>query len=59
MNADLTLEDVYEALARGIDDVGARQAEVYLAKVCLALAHALDDPARAVAIADDCKADLG
>lgn len=54
-----TLEDVYEALARGIDDVGARQAEVYLAKVCLSLAEALKDPGRAVAIAEACKADLG
>jgi hypothetical protein len=58
MNA-LTLEDVYEALARGIDDVGDRQAEVYLAKVCLSLAQALGDPARAVEIAQACKSDLG
>lgn len=54
-----TLEHVYEALARGIDDVGHRQAEVYLAKVCLSLAQALDDPSRAARIAEECKADLG
>lgn len=54
-----TLEDVYEALARGMDDVGHRQAEVYLAKVCLSLAQALNDPARAVNIIEACKADLG
>ena len=54
-----TLEDVYEALARGMDDVGHGQAEVYLAKICLSLAQALDDPARAVGIIAACKADLG
>lgn len=53
-----TLEDVYDTLARSIDAVGAPNAEVYLAKVCLSLAEALGDPARARQIAADCTRDL-
>lgn len=53
-----TLEDVYEALAQSIDAVGAKNAEVYLAKVCLSLAEALGEHARARQIAADCARDL-
>jgi 3-methyladenine DNA glycosylase AlkC len=53
-----TLEDVYETLARSIDAVGPPHTEVYLAKVCLSLARALDDPERARRIVSDCTRDL-
>lgn len=53
-----TLEDVYDDLARGIDAVGREAAEIYLAKVCLALAHELGDAPRACRIAAQCRTDL-
>ena len=44
------LEDVYEALARQIDRAGPEAAPLFLAKTALALAEALGDPARALAL---------
>ncbi|WP_372602781.1 hypothetical protein [Actibacterium sp.] len=58
MTTALTLEDIYEALATTIDAVGPAQSEVYLAKVALALAHELKNPARALQMVTDCAADL-
>ncbi|MDF1803419.1 hypothetical protein [Thalassovita sp.] len=52
------LETVYEALALGIDAVGPEHAQLYLAKIALALAQALDDAPAALAVIEDCKADL-
>jgi len=47
------LETVYAALAEGIDAHGPDQSEMFLAKVALLLAEALNDEARALqAIAD-------
>lgn len=52
------LETLYEALAEGIDAVGPDQAPVYLAKIALALADALDDAPAALAILSECKDNL-
>lgn len=52
------LETVYEALARGIDAAGPEYAQVYLAKIALALAHDLNDARAALAIIESCKNDL-
>lgn len=38
------LETVYDAMARGIDRAG-EPAEIFLAKLCLALARRIGDPA--------------
>ena len=54
-----TIEDIYEALAEAVDAVGAPHAEVYLAKVCLALANEVPDPAMVLRVIAACKADLG
>lgn len=52
------LETVYEALARGIDAAGPDHAQVYLAKVALALAHDMNDTRAALSIIESCKDDL-
>ena len=52
------LETVYEALATGIDAVGPEQAQVYLAKIALALADALNDPPATLAIITECQAHI-
>ena len=54
-----TLEDVYEALAQALDRVGEERAAVFLAKVALALAEALDDPDRARDLVALAERDLG
>lgn len=46
----VTLEDVYAAVADGIDEAGPQREALYLSKVVLLLAHALDDPASALAL---------
>lgn len=52
------LEAIYEALARAIDEVGAGQGELYLAKVALALAETVGDLAVALAVIEACKTEL-
>lgn len=52
------LETVYEALATGIDAVGPEQAQVYLAKIALALADALNDSPATLAIIAECQAHI-
>lgn len=52
------LESLYEALALGIDAAGPDHAQVYLAKVALALAETLNDTPAALAIIADCQANL-
>jgi len=51
------IEDVFEALAITIDAVGAERTPLFLAKLALALAQALDDPVRAMAIISAAAAD--
>lgn len=64
MNAPKTLpfaelETVYERIADALDALPEEQERLFLAKLCLALAHRLPD-AHAVAQAiDEAKADLG
>lgn len=41
-----THEDVYDALAEGIDRSGPEKSEMFLAKVCLLFAKELDNPER-------------
>lgn len=52
-------ETLYEALASHLDTLGPEAAPLFLAKVALAMGHALGDTARALAILDDCAQDLG
>lgn len=52
------LETIYEALATGIDAAGPDHAQVYLAKIALALAERLDDVPATLAIVTECQADL-
>ncbi len=52
------LETLYEALALAVDAVGEEKSELFLAKVALALGHALGDIAAATAIVERCTADL-
>lgn len=48
----MTMDDVYEALAEGIDRHGPGKSEMFLAKVALLLAEELGDPARAMALVE-------
>jgi len=52
------LETLYEAMALGIDAVGPEHSQLYLAKIALALAEALDDVPAALDVIENCKADL-
>lgn len=45
-----TLEDVYAAVADGIDAAGPAREALFLSKVVLLLADALDDPDAALAL---------
>jgi hypothetical protein len=45
-----TLEDVYAAMAEGVDNAGPDREALFLAKTALLLADALNDPDRAVAL---------
>ena len=62
MTTQSRIEDVYEALAEAIDSTEATAGQsatpVYLAKLVLALAHALDDPALVNQLIDQCRNDL-
>lgn len=51
-------ETVYETMAETIDAVGAEQREVFLAKLCLALAHELGDGGKVLELIADCRKDL-
>jgi len=51
-------ETVYEAMAEAIDAVGPEHSEVFLAKLCLALAHELGDGGKALELIADCGKDL-
>lgn len=56
------LEAIYEALATAIDATEAAEGPaatpVFLAKLVLALSHALDDPDRAQALIKQCRQGL-
>ncbi|MEQ8344221.1 MAG: hypothetical protein RIB84_27400 [Sneathiellaceae bacterium] len=52
------MEEVYEALAVGIDKVGTADAPLFLAKLALMLAHELGDREAALAAIEACQADL-
>ena len=52
------LEIVYEALAQAIDRAGPAQAEVYLAKLALALADERGDSDRVCAAIAECETGL-
>ncbi len=56
--SEASIEDVYEVIARGIDRVGPYRAELFLAKLALALAHELGAHERALALIEACQADL-
>ncbi|MCL4675798.1 MAG: hypothetical protein KJZ59_07205 [Pararhodobacter sp.] len=56
MSADI--EPLYDSLARLVDAAGPEKAPLVLAKVALALGHALNDTPRAMAIVADCAEDL-
>lgn len=45
-----TLEDVYAAVADGIDEAGPQKEALYLSKIVLLLANALDEPDKALAL---------
>ncbi|MAW88063.1 MAG: DUF2783 domain-containing protein [Phyllobacteriaceae bacterium] len=51
-------ETIYDALANAIDAAGPELGEVYLAKVALALAETLDDPALALKVIAECREGL-
>ena len=53
-----TLEDFYTALAEGMDAAGREKEAMFLAKVCLLLAEALDDHDRALAMVEAAQANL-
>ena len=62
MTTQSRIEAVYEALAVAIDTTEATTGQsatpVYLAKLVLALAHAMDDPAKVMQLIDQCRNDL-
>lgn len=53
-----TLEDVYAAVADGIDRAGPEREALFLSKVVLLLAHALGDSEKALGLVRDGLADL-
>jgi len=52
------LEQVYEAVARKVDAVGAAQSELFLAKLVLLLAHRHGDVNEVQACVEDAAANL-
>ncbi|MEI9430192.1 hypothetical protein [Mesorhizobium sp. Cs1299R1N3] len=52
------LEAVYEAIATEIDRVGAGKSELYLAKLALLLARAIDDRQRVLGCISEASASL-
>lgn len=53
------LEDAYDRLAEALDAVPAEQRVLFLAKLALALANLLDDPAEFAAALEAARRDLG
>mgnify|MGYP003700341411 CR=1 FL=1 len=53
------LEHIYASLARKIDEVGAANSELFLAKLVLLLAHQCGDPDAVEQSIDDAAASLG
>lgn len=53
-----TLEDVYAALAEGIDGAGPEKVAMFLAKVALLLAKETGDPARVLALIADAQKNM-
>lgn len=62
MTTHADIEAIYEALAEAIDKTEAAEGQtatpVYLAKLVLSLAHALDDPQRVHDLIRRCREDL-
>jgi hypothetical protein len=54
---EATLEDFYANLAEAIDTAGPHREALLLSRLALLLAHALDDPARAVALVSEAARD--
>jgi len=62
MAAHLTaeeLEQAYELIAQGIDEVGGEQESLFLSKLCLALANQLGDMEKIAAAIRTAKRHLG
>lgn len=55
---DATMEDVYAALADGIDAAGREKETMFLAKAALLLAQELDNPARALELIADAQKNM-
>ena len=53
-----TMEDVYAALAEGIDRHGPESSEMFLAKVALLLAEDSGDPDRALRLISDAQRNM-
>lgn len=53
------LETVYEALARALDRAGPKGRELFLAKLALMLANALDDREKVLAVIEACLREAG
>lgn len=56
--ADPTLEDVYDALAEGIDRHGSEKSEMFLAKICLLLAKDLASPERCLTLISEAEKNM-
>lgn len=54
----LNLEDFYAAVADAVDAAGPEREALLLSKLSLLLAHALDDPGRALALVKEASFDL-
>ncbi len=52
------LEGIYERIAETIDTLPREQESLFLAKLCLALAHRISDPAQVDAALREAAADL-
>jgi len=55
---DANMEDVYTALADGIDAAGRDKEAMFLAKAALLLAQELGDPARALELIADAQKNM-
>lgn len=56
--SETTLEDVYAALAEGIDRHGPEKSEMFLAKVALLMADEIGDPERALSLIRDAQLNM-
>lgn len=52
------LEQTYELIAKGIDDVGSEQESLFLSKLCLTLAYRLGDHEQVAAAVEMAKQHL-